>query len=110
MPRSSEYPSAARTGLYSVGCEIAYAEVRMVAGSHGKIFGLLPYDFGPPTLACLRRTLWNRGDERFLVPISFGVGWSVNLRSAPRHPLQALLLAALILWRLRARRDPERGR
>ncbi|MDQ3638909.1 MAG: hypothetical protein M3426_13105 [Actinomycetota bacterium] len=82
----------------------------MVAGSHGKIFGLLPYDFGPPTLACLRRTLWNRGDERFLVPISFGVGWSVNLRSAPRHPLQALLLAALILWRLRARQDTERGR
>jgi uncharacterized membrane protein len=54
--------------------------------------------------------LWNREDERFLVPISFGVGWSVNLRSAPRHPLQALLLAALILWRLRARRDLERGR
>ncbi len=82
----------------------------MVAGSHGKIFGLLPYDFGPPTLACLRRTLWNRGDERFLVPISFGVGWSMNLRNAPRHPLQALLLAALILWRLRARQDTERGR
>ena len=82
----------------------------MVAGSHGKIFGLLPYDFRPLTLACLRRTLWNRGDERFLVPIIFGVGWSVNLRSAPRHPLQALLLAALILLPLRARRHSERGR
>ena len=78
--------------------------------SHGKIFGLVPHDFRPPSLARLRRTLWNRGDERFLVPIFFGVGWSVNLRSAPRHPLQALLLAALILWRLRARRDSERGR
>jgi hypothetical protein len=81
-----------------------------VAGPHGKIFGLLPYDFKPPTFAHLRRTLWNRGDERFLVPTSFGAGWSVNLSSAPRHPLQALLLVALILWRLRARRDPERGR
>jgi hypothetical protein len=82
----------------------------MVAGSHGEIFGLLPYDFRPPILACLRRTLWNRGDERFLVPIFFGVDWSVNLRSAPRHPLQALLLAALILLPLRARRHSERGR
>lgn len=78
--------------------------------SHGKIFGLLPYDFRPPTLARLRRTLWNKGDERFLVPIFFGAGWSVSLRSVPHHPLQALLLAALILWRLRARRDPERER
>ncbi len=82
----------------------------MVAGPHGKIFRLLPYDFRPLTLARLRRTLWNREDERFLVPISFGVGWSVNLRSAPPHPLQALLLAALILWRLRARQVTERGR
>jgi hypothetical protein len=82
----------------------------MVAGSHGKIFGHLPYGFRAPTLARLRRTLWNRGDERFLVPIFFGVGWSVNLRSAPRHPLQALVLAALILWRSRACWDPERGR
>jgi hypothetical protein len=82
----------------------------MMVGSHGKIFRLLPYDFKPPTLTSLRRRLWNTGDERFLVPIFFGVGWSVNVRSAPRHPLQALLLAALILWRLRDRRDYERGR
>ena len=82
----------------------------MMAGSHGKLFGLLPYDFRPPTLTRLRRTLWNREDARFLVPIFFGISWSVNLRSAPRHPLQALLLAALILWRLRTRRDSDRGR
>ncbi len=82
----------------------------MVVRSHGKLFGLLPYDFRPPTLTRLRRTVWNRGDERFIVPIFFGVGWSVNLRSAPGHPLQVLLLAALILWRLRARRVSERGR
>jgi hypothetical protein len=28
----------------------------------------------------------------------------VKLRSAPRHPLQAILLAAFVLWRARARR------
>ena len=92
-----------------MGCEVGYAEVRMVVGSHGKIFGLLSYDNRSPALSRLRRTLPNRGDERFLVPIFFGVGWSVNLRSVPRHPLQALLLAALKLWRLRTRRDSELG-
>ena len=91
-------------------CGTGYAEVRMMAGSHGKLFGLLPYDFRPPTLTRLRRTLWNREDERFPVPIYIGVGWSVNLRNAARHPPQALLLAALILWRLGARWDSVRGR
>ena len=78
-------------------------------GSHGKIFGFVPYNFRPPTFARARQTFWNVGDERFLVPTFFGgVGWSANLRSAPRHPLQALLLAALIYWRVRARRKPDR--
>lgn len=78
--------------------------------SYSKIFGHESYGMGPSSLARLRRTLWNRGDGRFLIPIVFGVDWSVNSRSAPRHSLQALLLATLALWRLSARRDPERGR
>ena len=78
-------------------------------GSHRKILGFVPYDFRPPTFARARQTFWNAGDERFLVPTFFGgVGWSANLRSAPRHPLQALLLAALIYWRVWARRKPDR--
>jgi hypothetical protein len=39
-----------------------------------------------------------------VVPIFFGVGWTVKLRSAPRHILQAILLAAVVLWRVRAGR------
>jgi hypothetical protein len=78
--------------------------VRTVVRSHGKIFGLVPYDFRPPSLERARWTFWNAEDSRFLVPTFFGVGWTANLNSAPRHPLQALLLAAFILWRLRAGR------
>ncbi len=81
-----------------------------MAKSHGKILGLVPYDFRSPTLARARETFWNAEDERFLVPTFFGVGWTVNLRSAPRHPLQALLLAALVIWRLRGRRSSGRER
>ena len=76
--------------------------------SHGKIFGLLPYDFRLPSLERARRTFWNAEDSGFLVPTFFGVDWTTNLKSAPRHPLQTLLLAAFILWRLRAGR--RRGR
>ena len=81
-----------------------------MVGSHGKLFGFVPYDLRPPSLARIRERLWSARDERFLVPTVFGVGWTVNLRSAPRHPLQALLLAALIFWRLRARWNSGRGR
>jgi hypothetical protein len=81
-----------------------------VVGSHGKIFGLVPYDLRPPSLARTRERLWNARDGRFVVPTVFGVGWTVNLRSAPRHPLQTLLLAALIFWRLRAHWNSGRGR
>jgi Family of unknown function (DUF5808) len=67
--------------------------------SHGKILRLVPYDLRSPTLTRVQQTLWNAGNERFLVPTSFGIGWTVNLRNAPRHPLQALLFAAFVLWR-----------
>jgi hypothetical protein len=79
-----------------------------VARSHGKIFGLVPYDLRFPTLARARQALWNGEDERFLVPIFLGVGWGVNVRSATRRPLQAFLLTTFIPWRVRARR--RRGR
>ncbi len=81
-----------------------------MAKSHGKILGLVPYDFRAPTLARARETFWIVEDERFLVPTFFGVGWTVNLRSAPRHPWQALLLAAFVTWRLRTRQNSGRER
>ena len=68
---------------------------------YGNILGLVPYDVRPPSLARLRERLWNPRDERFLVPTFFGVGWTANLRSAPYHPLQAPMLVAFVLWRIR---------
>ncbi len=68
---------------------------------YGNILGLVPYDVRPPSLTRLRKRLWNPRDERFLVPTFFGVGWTVNLRSAPYHPLQASMLVAFVLWRIR---------
>ena len=72
---------------------------------YGNILGLVPYDVRPPSLARLRERFWNQQDERFLGPTFFGVGWTVNLRSAPYHPLQALAVAAFVLWRIRRGRS-----
>lgn len=76
-----------------------------MAEPQGNLFGLIPYDFRTPTLDRTRERLWDPGEERFLVPTLFGVGRTVNLRSAPRHPFQAGLLLSLVLWRMRARRS-----
>ncbi len=72
-----------------------------MTASHGKIFGLMPYGLRVPSLRRARRTFWSLKERRFLVPTFFGVGWTVNLRNTPRHPLHALLLAGLT-WRLRS--------
>lgn len=72
--------------------------------SHGKILGLLPYEFRFPGPGRARSTFWNARDERFLVPTLFGVGWTFNLRSAHKHLLQAVLAAAPVLWRIRSAR------
>ncbi len=68
--------------------------------SHGEIFGLVPYGFRPPTLARVQEIFWNAEDECFPWPTLFGGGCTANLRSVPRHPWQAFLLAASVTWRL----------
>lgn len=57
-------------------------ELRKPAGSrewHGRIGGLVPYEFRPPTPRRLRDALWAPEDERVFTDTAFGVGWSVNL-------------------------------
>ena len=81
-----------------------YTEVSEVARPYGKLFGLVPYDFGYPSIGRARHTFWNSGDGRFVVPTFFGAGWTLNLRSAPRHPVQAALVVAFLFWRIRPRR------
>lgn len=46
---------------------------------HGRIGGVLPYDFRPPTLARMRDAWWNPESRELFTPRVFGIGWSVNL-------------------------------
>lgn len=50
----------------------------------GRFFGM-PYDFTPPTLDKVRRTLWNPSDDRVLAPHVYGWGYSVNLNAIARR-------------------------
>jgi hypothetical protein len=52
---------------------------REVRTWHGTLFGFVPYDLRPPRLDRVRASLWAPDDDRFVVPRSFGVGWSPNL-------------------------------
>jgi Family of unknown function (DUF5808) len=46
-------------------------------GWHGEVAGV-PYDFRPPTVEKLRRSVWDPDNPEVFVPHAFGVGWSVN--------------------------------
>jgi Family of unknown function (DUF5808) len=46
---------------------------------HGKLGGVVPYDFRRPTMERVRAALWSPDDARLLRPHAFGLGWTVNL-------------------------------
>lgn len=48
----------------------------------GKVFGLVPYDFRPPTWDRIRNAYWNPNSDRLFSDRVFGVGWAVNLHRA----------------------------
>jgi hypothetical protein len=48
----------------------------------GRVFGLVPYDFRPPTWQRIRDAYWNPESESLFSDRVFGVGWAVNLYRA----------------------------
>src|SRR2546426_12006156 len=48
----------------------------------GMVFGLVPYDFRPPTWKRIRDAYWNPESDRLFSDRVFGVGWAVNLHRA----------------------------
>ena len=48
----------------------------------GRVFGLVPYDFRPPTWSRIRDAYWNPQSEKLFSDRVFGVGWAVNLYRA----------------------------
>ncbi len=48
---------------------------------HGRIGGLMPYDFRPPTPERLREAYWNPGEPRIFTDRVLGIGWALNFYS-----------------------------
>jgi hypothetical protein len=48
----------------------------------GRVVGLVPYDFRPPTWQRIRDAYWNPDSDRLFSDRVFGVGWAVNLHRA----------------------------
>jgi hypothetical protein len=48
----------------------------------GRVLGLVPYDFRPPTLERIRVAYWNPESDSLLSDRVFGVGWAINLHRA----------------------------
>ena len=49
---------------------------------HGRVVGLVPYDFRPPTWERIRSAYWNPDSPLLFSDRVFGVGWAVNLYQA----------------------------
>jgi hypothetical protein len=45
----------------------------------GRLAGVIPYDFRPPSRRRFEAAIWNPRDPHLLKPQPFGVGWTVNL-------------------------------
>jgi hypothetical protein len=52
---------------------------------HGRLFGVVPYDFRPPSLEQLRLAYWNPHSPRIFTDRPLGVGWAINIPTALRR-------------------------
>jgi len=48
---------------------------------HGRVAGLVPYDFRLPTLERVREAYWNPDEPRLFTDRVLGVGWAINFYS-----------------------------
>ena len=49
---------------------------------HGRVIGIVPYDFRPPTWERIRGAYWNPASDSLFSDRVFGVGWALNLHQA----------------------------
>jgi hypothetical protein len=49
---------------------------------HGRVLGIVPYDFRVPSWDKIRDAYWNPSSDSLLSDRVFGVGWAINLYRA----------------------------
>ncbi len=82
-----------RTAIWLAFFGALYQELRKPDAErtwHGKVAGVVPYDFRLPTLERLRAAYWDPSSDVIFTDHVFGVGWAVNV------PVAARKLAAMV--------------
>lgn len=77
-----------RTAVVGAVLGALYSELRKAPEDrtwHGKLLGIVPYDFRIPTIERLRQSYWNPRSPKLFTDRPFGVGWSVNIPTVMRR-------------------------
>ena len=77
----------ARTAVWLAFFGAIYQELKKPDAErtwHGKVAGMVPYDFRLPTFERLREAYWNPESDQIFSERVFGVGWAVNIPVAAR--------------------------
>lgn len=69
-------------GLFAAAIATELAKPEAERTWHGRVFGVVPYDFRPPTWQRIRDAYWNPDSDELFSDRVFGVGWAVNLYKA----------------------------
>jgi hypothetical protein len=69
-------------GLFAAAIATELAKPEAERTWHGRVFGIVPYDFRPPTWQRIRDAYWNPESDELFSDRVFGVGWAVNLYKA----------------------------
>lgn len=79
--------SLVRTAIWLSFFAALYQELRKPEETrtwHGKVAGVVPYDFRLPTIDRIREAYWNPTSDTVFTEKVIGVGWAVNLPTALR--------------------------
>ncbi|HET9878683.1 MAG TPA: hypothetical protein VFQ81_05195 [Candidatus Limnocylindria bacterium] len=77
-----------RTALLAAIAGAVYSELRKPPADrtwHGKLLGVVPYDFRIPSLDDMRRAYWNPRSPKVFTDRPLGVGWAINIPTALRR-------------------------
>lgn len=77
-----------RTALVGAVVAAVWSELRKAPADrtwNGKLLGVIPYDFRPPSLDALRQAYWNPRSPKLFTDRPLGVGWALNIPTALRR-------------------------
>ena len=77
-----------RTAVIGAVVGAIYTELRKPPEErtwHGKLLGVVPYDFRLPDLERIRSAYWNPRSPKLITDRPLGVGWAVNIPTAMRR-------------------------